>query len=269
MVSLAAIIGFAWRSWTRKDALLRIDLLFDRNLASASIMMLVFGLGLFGTIVLQPIMLENLLGYPADIAGIVMAPRGVAAALGMATVATLINRIEPRWLVLAGLTLAATGTFLMTGYSLQVDMWHLIMPSLIQGYGMGMVFVPLSALAFKTVDPSQADRAASIFNLARTIGSSIGIAIAATVLTRTSQMNWMTLGGHINAFNPRLDHYLSARGLTQADPATLHVLASELSRQSTMLGFIDAFYFITISFVVLAPLVLFLRENTAGGPRTS
>lgn len=131
---------------------------------------------------------------------------------------------------------------------------------------MGMVFVPLSALAFKTIDPSQTDRAASIFNLARTVGSSVGIAIAATVLTRTTQMSWMCLGGHITAYNPRLELYLNARGLTQADPASLQVVANELARQSTMLGFIDAFYFIAISFVVLAPLVLFLRDSSSTGP---
>jgi DHA2 family multidrug resistance protein len=269
VVSLAGIISFAWRSWTRHDALLRIDLLRDRNLASASVMMLVFGLGLFGTIALQPIMLENLLGYPAETAGLVMAPRGAAAALGMATVATLINRIEPRWLVLTGLTLAGLGTFMMTGYYLQVDMWHLIMPSLIQGYGMGMVFVPLSALAFKTISPSDTDRAASIFNLSRTIGSSIGIAIAATVLTRTSQINWMTLGGHINPYNPLVGDYLTAHGLTSSDPTAFHTPAHELSRQSLMLGFVDAFYFIALSFVMLAPLVLLLRNKGGSRPHTS
>ena len=137
------------------------------------------------------------------------------------------------------------------------------------GYGMGMVFVPLSALAFKTISPSDTDRAASIFNLSRTIGSSIGIAIAATVLTRTSQINWMTLGGHINPYNPLVGDYLTAHGLTSSDPTAFHTLAHELSRQSLMLGFVDAFYFIALSFVMLAPLVLLLRNKGGSRPHTS
>ncbi|MEZ5773478.1 MAG: DHA2 family efflux MFS transporter permease subunit [Hyphomicrobiaceae bacterium] len=258
VVSVAGLASFTWRSWSREDAILRISLMRDRNLASASVMMLVFGLGLFGTIALQPLMLETLLGYPASTTGLVMAPRGLAAALGMATVAVLINRIGPRWLVLAGLVMAGIGTYQMTGYSLQVDMVHLVLPSLVQGYGMGMVFVPLSTLAFQTVGEAATDRAASIFNLARTIGSSIGIAIAATVLTRMNQTSWMLLGGHISRYNPLVADYLAARGLSPADPLAPAVLAAELARQSSMIGFLDAFYFIAMSFVVLAPLVLLL-----------
>jgi MFS transporter, DHA2 family, multidrug resistance protein len=269
IVSALALIAFLWRSWHRSDALLRIDLLGDRNLASASLMMLVFGLGLFGTIALQPIMLENLLGYPAGTAGLVMAPRGVAAALGMATVAALIRFVEARWLVLGGLALAGLGTYQMTGYSLQTDMPHLVIPSLIQGYGMGLIFVPLSTLAFQTVDPMSTDRAASIFNLARTIGSSIGIALAATVLTRASQTNWLTLGGHITPYNPAVATYLATRGISGGDPLSPQLLAMELSRQSSMLGFIDAFDFIAISFVALAPLVLVLRGAIRSGTNRS
>lgn len=200
--------------------------------------------------------------YPASTAGLVMAPRGIAAALGMASVAVLINRIGPRRLVLTGLVLAGLGTYQMTGYSLQVDMYHLILPSLIQGYGMGMVFVPLSALAFQTIDKNETDRASSIFNLARTIGSSIGIAIAATVLTRMSQTCWMSLGGHITPYNPIVAEYLAERGLSMSDTSAPQMLANELARQSNMLGFLDAFYFIAMSFVVLAPLVVLLGGDT-------
>lgn len=269
VVSVVSLLAFAWRSWDRTDAVLRIDLLRDRNLASASLMILVFGLGLFGTIALQPILLETLLGYPAGTAGLVMAPRGVASAMGMAVVALLSNRVEARWLILTGLALAAYGTHQMTSYSLDVDMFHLIVPSLVQGFGMGMVFVPLSALAFQTIPADLNDRAASIYNLARTFGSSVGIAIAATILTRETQAGWSSLGGHINPYNPAVAAYLHPLGLAPGAKLGGAMLANELSRQATMIGFIDAFCFISASFLFLAPLVLLLRRQSHATPQSA
>jgi DHA2 family multidrug resistance protein len=263
LASAAGLTLFVMRSVNRADAILRIDLLRDRNLATATVMIMAFGVGMLSTIALQPIFLENLLGYPAGSAGLVMAPRGIAVAVGMAFVAVLINRVEPRWLVLTGLSLAAGGSYAMTWYNLDVDKFWIIAPGIVQGIGMGMIFVPLSTLAYRTLPPGATDQAASVFNLARTIGGSIGIAVSATVLTRLSQANWQALGGGINPYNPSLQDWLSGAGLSMSDPLAAQVLSQELTRQSTMLGFIAAFVFITLSFLALIPFVLLLKGNQA------
>jgi DHA2 family multidrug resistance protein len=267
IISAFCIVVFVIRSFNRPDAILKIKLLKDRNLATATFMMLAFGIGMLSTIALQPLFLEHLLGYPASTAGLVMAPRGIAVAFGMAFVAAMINRIEPRYLVFAGLSLAAAGSYVMTWYNLDVDLFWIIAPGVVQGLGMGMIFVPLSTLAYETLPIEESDQASSIFNLARTIGGSVGIAIAATVLTRTSQANWQTLGAAINPYNPALHTWLNTTGLSVTDPRTPQVLAGELLRQSTMLGFIEAFGFVALSFLVLVPLVLLLKRDTIAGPR--
>jgi DHA2 family multidrug resistance protein len=267
IISAFCIVVFVIRSFNRPDAILRIKLLKDRNLATATFMMLAFGIGMLSTIALQPLFLEHLLGYPASTAGLVMAPRGIAVAFGMAFVAAMINRIEPRYLVFTGLSLAAAGSYVMTWYNLDVDLFWIIAPGVVQGLGMGMIFVPLSTLAYETLPIEESDQASSIFNLARTIGGSVGIAIAATVLTRTSQANWQTLGAAINPYNPALHTWLNTTGLSVTDPRTPQVLAGELLRQSTMLGFIEAFGFVALSFLVLVPLVLLLKRDTIAGPR--
>ncbi len=261
IISIGCVVAFVVRSINRPDAILKIDLLKDRNLAMATFMIMAFGVGMLSTIAMQPLFLEHMLGYPAGTAGLLMAPRGIAVAVGMVFVATTINRIEPRWLVFIGLSLATVGSYVMTRYNLDVDRFWIIAPGIVQGMGMGMIFVPLSTLAYQTLPKDASDQAAGIFNLARTVGGSIGIAIAATVLTRESLTNWQTLGAGINPYNPALGAWLDATGLSISDPQTPQILAAELMRQSTMLGFIEAFGFVTLSFVLLIPLVLFLKRR--------
>ena len=264
ITSIVCLISFTVRSINRPDAILKIDLLKDRNLAMATFMIMAFGVGMLSTIAMQPLFLEHMLGYPAGTAGLLMAPRGIAVAVGMVFVATTINRIEPRWLVFIGLSLATAGSYVMTRYNLDVDRFWIIAPGIVQGMGMGMIFVPLSTLAYQTLPKDASDQAAGIFNLARTVGGSVGIAIAATVLTRESLSNWQTLGAGINPYNPALGAWLDAAGLSLSDPGTPQILAAELMRQSTMLGFIEAFGFVTLSFLLLIPLVLFLKRQRGG-----
>jgi DHA2 family multidrug resistance protein len=258
VISIVCLIAFVARSLRNPHPILRIDLLKDRNLTTATIMIMAFGVGMLSTIALQPLFLEHMLGYPAATAGLLMAPRGIAVAVGMTLVAVLITRVEPRWLVLSGLCLAAAGSYAMTWYNLDIDVPWIIIPGIIQGIGMGMIFVPLSTLAYQTLPKEASDQAASIFNLARTIGGSVGVAIAATVLTRTSQANWQTLGAGVNPYNPALEAWLGAMGASSPDPSTARIISLEVLRQANLVGFIEAFGFVTLAFLVLVPLVLLL-----------
>lgn len=266
IVSFVCLVGFTVRSFNRPDAILRLDLLKDRNLATSTFLIMAFGVGMLSTIALQPLFLEHLLGYPASTAGLVMAPRGIAVAIGMIVVATLIQRIDARWLVFVGMTLSAAGTYVTTTYNLEVDRFWIIAPSIVQGIGMGMIFVPLSTLAYQTLPKDASDQAASIFNIARTIGGSLGIAIGATVLTRATHENIQSLAAGINPYNPALQGWLNSTGLAPNDPRALQVLGYELTRQSTMIGFIEAFGFVTLSFLVLIPFVLLLKQTGGSSP---
>lgn len=261
---LAAIglVAFVVRSWNRRDSVLQLQLLKDRNLAAASLMMAMFGMGLFGVIALQPLMLERLFGYPAQTTGLVMAPRGLASAVGMFAVSRLIGRVGTSKLILAGLMLSAAGTYVMTRYSLNLHPYWVIWPGVVQGLGMGMIFVSLSTIAYDTLHRTATDQASAIFNLARTVGSAMGISIAATVLTRMTQTSWNTLGGEINPFNPALHQWLAVQDLALSDPLAPQLLGHEIGRQASMLGFIDAYWFIMWGFLALAPLLLILRAGS-------
>jgi MFS transporter, DHA2 family, multidrug resistance protein len=266
IASFACLAAFAFRSLGRPDAILKLNLLRDRNLATSTFLITAFGVGMLSTIALQPLFLEHLLGYPASTAGLVMAPRGIAVAVGMIVVATLIQRIDSRWLVFIGLTLSAGGTYVTTRYNLDVDRVWIIAPSIVQGIGMGMIFVPLSTLAYQTLPKGNSDQAASIFNIFRTIGGSLGIAMGATILTQATHENLQTLSAGIDPFNPALQAWSNSTGLSLSDPTAQQILTYELTRQSTMIGFIEAFGFVTLSFLVLIPFVLLLRQTGAASP---
>jgi DHA2 family multidrug resistance protein len=267
LTSIVCITIFIYRSINRPDAILQLSLLKDRNLATSTFLIMAFGVGMLSTIALQPLFLEHLLGYPASTAGLVMAPRGIAVMAGMVIVAVLISNIDSRWLVFFGLVLAAGGTYVTTAtYNLNIDTFWIIAPTIVQGIGMGMIFVPLSTLAYQTLPKSASDQAASIFNIARTIGGSVGIAIAATILTRTANQNWQTLGGAIDPYNPAFQEWLRATGVSASDPLAQQMLGAELTRQSMMVGFVEAFGFITLSFLVLLPFVFLLKDTGEASP---
>jgi DHA2 family multidrug resistance protein len=255
-----SLLVFVLRGWNRPGNIVNLTLLKDRNLASASIMMAAFGLSLFGTIAMQPIMLERLLNYPAETTGLVMAPRGIGTAASMLLVSRLINRFDIRLLIGGGLILAAAGTYLMTWYDLYIDPAWVIWPGVLQGFGMGLVMVPLSTAAFETLPKAATDAGSGIFNVFRTIGGSIGISIASTLLARDTQSSWNQLGGFINPFNPAVKEWLKHQGLPPSGPASPQVLAQELYRQASMVAFDHVFWIITLSFLAMAPLLLLMRQ---------
>jgi DHA2 family multidrug resistance protein len=268
VLAVAALFGlalFIWRGLSRSDGIVDLRLLRDRNLAISCLMILAFGLGLFGTIVLQPMMLERLLDYPAQTTGLVMAPRAAGSAFSMVLVSRLIVRFDPRKLIAIGLLLAALGTWLMSLYSLTISPDWIIWPGVVQGLGMGLIFVPLATVAYETIPRHQVDAASGLFNLARTIGSSIGISIAVTLLTRTGQVEWNRLGGALNPYNPNLSAWLQGHGLSLQQQPAVQALAGELARQSTMVAFVDVFWLVSFSFSLLLPLLLLMHRPADQG----
>jgi len=237
----------------------------DRNFMIASLLLAVFGLGMYGSMVMQPLLLENLLHYPTLTTGLVMAPRGIVSAISMIIVGRLITKTSPRILIATGILLSGLGTWAMTRYNLYISEWTVIWPVLIQGAGLGMIYVPLSTVAFATLPRELAPEAAGLFSLTRTIGSSIGISLVTTVFIRHGQMAWNLVGGHITRFGISVSSYLAPLHLAPTSPLGATILVQTLARQSQMIAFNAAFVFITASFVVMLPLVILIQGGRLGG----
>jgi DHA2 family multidrug resistance protein len=254
--------GFMWHSLRLGPAaLFDLRIFKDRNFAMACLVMAALGLGLFGGLVLQPILLEGLLGYPIVTTGFVMAPRGLATAISMMIVGRLVSRTDPRLLVGVGMLISAAGSYAMTWYSLDVNTMWVIWPAFLQGMGLGLIFVPLSTIAYATLDRSRMAEAAGIYSLLRTIGAAAGISVVTTLMTRQSQVIWNELGGHINKYNQAFIEYLRPLHLSPTDPQAIALVAAQVAQQAQMGAMLDVFQVTTWSFLAMLPLVLLLRRS--------
>ena len=264
-LGIAGVAGFIW--WSLRlgaGAIFDIRIFRDRNFGTSCLVIVALGLGMFGGLVVQPILLEGLLDYPIVTTGLVMAPRGIATAVSMIIVGRLVNRTDPRLLVGAGMMLSAMGSYGMTFYSLDVDNFWIIWPVVLQGLGLGLIFVPLSTIAYATLDRSRMAEAAGIYSLVRTIGAAIGISIVTTLLAREAQVIWAELGAQVTPFSKALIEYLRPLHLTPRDPRAMPLIAQQIGQQAEMGAMLDVFKLTAWSFVFMLPLVFLLRRGRSG-----
>jgi DHA2 family multidrug resistance protein len=239
----------------------------------ATAAMFVISIAFYGIMVLSPLYTQILMGYTAMLAGMVLAPGGVATLITMPIAGVLLNRLDPRWIIVTGCALNAYAMYLMATLTLEASYWHIMMPRFVQGLGIGFTFVPLSTLALGAVPARELGHASGLFNFIRTIGGSIGIAAVATLLERGSQVHQARLAGHVSLYEPQVwDRFQTLVGLFTArgsDPVTAERQAwahlyEMVQREALALSFIDNFWRLVWIFAAVIPFVLFLRRR----PRT-
>lgn len=263
IVSLAVFIK---RGLKKKDNIINLHLFKNKNFSIATVMITIFVSAMLGIVTTQPMMLERLMGYPTVTTGLLMAPRGLASAFAMGFVATLINRYPPKYLIAAGLFFSVLGTTLMTHFQLHTTMYTIMWVGAIQGLGMGLFFVPLSTLAFSTLKPEQAGEATGMFSFGRSLGSSIGISIMSTLISRESQINWNQMRHHLSIFNPTLQDFLSRNNLTIDTPVAVQMLAQRLTLHANFHAYVDSFMLAAFTFLLLIPFLFFLDGKTKSAP---
>ena len=238
--------------------------------------MTVMGFVLYGSLVLLPIMLQTLLGYPPMLAGIAMAPRGIGSFFMMPLTGFLTGKFDPRKLLTLGLMVGGTTLLWLSHLNLQAGYWDIFWPQLIQGGGMALLFVPLTTVAMDPIPREKMGNATSLFNLMRNIGGSIGIATTGTMLARDSRATTMLLGSNVTAYDPATQSLIAqmtagfmaagADSVTAANRAYA-ALAGMVQRQAAMVAFVGIFQLLAILFIALVPLVLLMKRPRGGaGP---
>jgi len=238
-------------------------LLKNANYVTGLLFIFIVGMVLFATRALTPSMLQALMGYPAAVAGLVTAPSGLGTMIAMMVVGRLVGKVDLRLLLGAGFAITAFSLWQMTGYTLVLSRSDIVWPGVIQGLGLGLVFVPLSAATFATLTPEMRAEGTAIYSLIRNIGSSIGIALVQTLLVRNTQTVHAVLVEHISNTNQAL---IDSPVYSASVPAAAASLNEEITRQASMIAYVDDFWLMMIMTLLVLPLLLLIRPPKKNAP---
>ncbi len=245
-----------------------------RTYATGVFLMTVLGFVLYGSLVLLPILLQTLLGYPALQAGIAMAPRGLGSFIAMPIVGAIMIRFDPRKLLTLGMGVAAFTLFQLSWLNLYSGYWDVFWPQFIQGLAMALLFVPLTTITMDPIPKENMGNATSIFNLMRNLGGSMGIANVTTIVARHTQMHINDLAANINAYAmgarmmmSGLENSFASRGedATTAARSAYAATFGMVSRQAAMLSFVDAFWLLGLTFLLIIPLIYLMKKPHGHG----
>ncbi len=271
VLAVLALVAFVVRELTADEPILDLSAYTDRNFAAGSIIMLTVMIGFFSSMVLLALFTQKVLGYDAWTSGLVLAPGGVGNLLSLIAAGRLITRMDQRWLLALGCLLNAYATYEMSTITLGADYWALAWPRLIQGVGIGFIFVPLNTVALATISREKMGNATVLLNVVRNLGGAIGVALLTTLLARRSQTHQSTLVGHIDRWDTETAerlHGWATHFMTQgadsftAERRAVSMLYQEVTRQAQLLAFADDFWVLFLLFcgsLVLLPMLSRVR----------
>jgi DHA2 family multidrug resistance protein len=264
VVAASAFYLFFVHTFTVKKPFVRPALFRDRNFTAGTLFVFVVGLTYYASLALQPPYLQNLMNYPVVTAGLVLGPRGIGTMGVMLVVGRLIGRVDTRLLLGLGLGLTATAFYAMTGWTPDVSQSTIIGVGLLQGMGLGFLFVPLSAVTLATLPAEQRTEGAGLYSLSRNIGSSVGISVVNALLTRNTQINHADIAQHVTAVNrafesPAVTQFWNP--LTAAGRAALDAMITE---QAQIIAYIDDYKLLMIATLAVIPLLIVFKKTSGG-----
>jgi MFS transporter, DHA2 family, multidrug resistance protein len=265
-VCLVAVVFWELR---QKEPIIDFRILKDRNYALATTSMLVLGFVLYASTALVPLFLQTLLGYTAMLSGLVLSPGGLMIVVLLPAVGLLLRRVQARWLVIFGVLVSSCGLFYMSKFNLQIDYRTAVWARMTQSFGLAFLFVPISAVAFAFIPKERTNYATGLFNLARNIGGSMGIATATTLLARRAQFHQSILVSHLTPYDASYREALAGAAATlrhggsSPGDAALQaqgMIYGNVLRQSSMLAFADAFWVMGLLFLLIVPLMFLMKK---------
>jgi len=270
IIEAGIAIGAGWmflvHMVTAEHPLFERAIFKDRNFAVSVVFMAVTGVLLLGGLALLPPLLQNLYGYSVLQSGFLTAPRGLGTLFSMLIAGRLTGKMDARFLVGTGVILMGVSLYMMTSFAIDQPSWPVIHSGVVQGLGLGLIFVPLQTLAFETLATRFRTTGAALLNLSRNIGGSIGISVVSTELVRITQISHADIAAHVTQRNiPSLNPAL-LENLGRYGNAALAYLNAEVTRQALFIAYLDDFKLMMMVTFVVLPLLLFMkRGNKVGG----
>jgi MFS transporter, DHA2 family, multidrug resistance protein len=265
IIAASAFYLFLAHTFTSRDPFVRPSLFRDRNFTAGLLFVAITGLTYYASLALQPPYLQDMMNYPIVTAGLVMGPRGVGTMAAMLVVGKLVGRVDTRLLLGIGLALTAWSFYAMTGWTPDISQTTIIVVGVVQGVGLGFIFVPLSVVTLSTLPSNLTAEGAGLYSLSRNIGSSIGISVVNSLLTTDTQVNHADIVQHVTALNrilaaPRIAHFWDP--VSAAGRAALNAVVTQ---QAQVIAYIDDYKLLMIATLAVLPLLLIFKRASGGG----
>ena len=260
IVAASAFYLFLVHTFTSAEPFVRPSLFRDRNFAAGTLFIAIVGLTYYASMALQPPYLQGLMNYPVVTAGLVMGPRGVGTMAAMIVVGRLVGRVDTRLLLAFGLALVAWSFYDMTGWTPAVSQTTIIIVGMIQGIGLGFLFVPLSTATLATLAPEDRTEGAGIFSLARNMGSSVGISVVNSLLVQNTQINHADIAQHVTAVNRLFDNPGIGQFWNPMTAAGRAALDALITQQAQVIAYIDDYKLLMIAVLAVIPLLMLFRK---------
>lgn len=269
----ASLIAFLARELMTSEPVVKLSILKDRTYSTGLFLMTVLGFVLYGSMVLLPVWLQTLLGYPSLQAGIALAPRGMGAMLGMPFVGIILGFWDPRKILMTGLAIGAGTLFAFSRLNLEAGYWDFFWVQFVQGVSLALLFVPLTTITMSQVSRTEMGNATSLFSLMRNLGGGIGIAMVTTLYARHTQMNVNRLGADVTPFHPAANALLDnlramwmeqGSGPGLEDTRAVATMFGMVQRQAAMIAFVELFVLLALMFLAMIPLVLIMKRPPRG-----
>ena len=271
LMLVGLLAGIVWEL-RQKEPVVDLKMLKDRNFAISTLTMFFLGFVLYSTTVLIPQLLQNLLGYSAQLAGLALSPGGAVIMFMMPVVGFLVSKVDTRLLIAFGCIVSSVALFMMAGWNLGLDYRHAVQARMLQSFGLAFLFIPINVAAFAYVPKEKTNMGTGIINLARNIGASVGIATVTTMLDRRSQFHMARLTEKANELSAAYHNLLNglqlklvSAGSTAAHAsARAHALVyGTIERQAAMMAFLDDFKMLGLVFFAVIPILLLMRKPRA------
>lgn len=253
---------FVIQTLTAKQPFFHRDLAKDRNFVGTTMFAFFVGALLFAVTALLPTLMQNLLGYSALQSGYASMPRGIGSLIGFLMMPFLMRRISPRALVFTGVLISLLAVWMMIHFDLSMTVWPIVIAGLTQGLGSGLLFAPMSVLAYVTLDPRHRPEGTTVSTMIRTLGSSVGISVMQATLTSQTAAAHARLASNIDPSNPIIPATLPS-AMDPSSPIGLQVLNGEVTRQGAMIAYDQVFSYMFLMTLLLFPLLMLIRPAKA------
>ena len=262
---ILAVLGlylFLVHMFTAEKPFITPRIFRDVNFVSGILVMFVVGTVLLSSSALLAPYLQTLGGYSVSDAGLLMVPRGAGTMFAMMAAGRLSNRVDPRWLMFMGVVMLAISFWEMSGWTPDVSAWSMSVTTIVQGIGLGLVFVPLQVIAFATLEPELRTEGTALFSLMRNVGGAIGISVTSFLLAQNTQIVHARIAEHVTPFNRMLQTGGAYLHWNAAVPRGLQALNDEVTRQAQIIAYANDFKLMLLVSVPVALLLILMRRPT-------